>query len=123
MANEQNLRGHEFTSEQSREQAARNGSKGGIASGRARRERKRMREALEELLAKDYTDKDTGRTLDGVSMLMVTTVAKAQKGDMRAMEFIRATLGEDPVRQVDVNATASTEAKFTELLEKFSGEA
>ena len=116
MANEQNLRPIEL----SHEEATRNGRKGGKASGEARRERRRMRDALEELLAKDYTDRQTGKVLDGISMLMVTTIAKAQKGDMRAMEFIRATLGEEPARQVEV-ATAD-QARFTELLDQLGGE-
>ena len=107
---------------------------GGIASGEARRERRRLRDALEALLSMrlgvewvpvelSAAMEAAGREdVDAVDVLAMTAFVKASEGDMRAMEFIRATLGEDPVRQVDVNATASTEAKFTELLEKFSGE-
>ena len=46
MANPENLKGHEFTSDQSREEAARNGRKGGKASGEARRRRKELRELV-----------------------------------------------------------------------------
>lgn len=119
MANPENLKGHEFTSDQDREEAARNGRKGGVASGAVRRERKKMREALEDLLSRTYTDKDTGRQLDGVTMLMVSAVSKAQRGDIRALEFIRGTLGEDPVKMLDVTGNLRSEqARFSELLEQ-----
>ena len=119
MANPENLRGHEFTSDQDREQAARNGRKGGKAAQAKRRERKRMREVLEELLGKTYTSAD-GRDVDGTTLLMVSTMNKARKGDMKALEFIRSTVGEDPVKQVDVTGSLRAEqARFNELLEQF----
>lgn len=93
-------------------------SKGGKASVAARRRRKSLREALEELLAREFTDR-SGKAADGTTMLATKTFQKAMDGDMRAMEFIRSTIGEDPVRQVDVSGTLATEAKFAELLEKY----
>ncbi|MBR3385232.1 MAG: hypothetical protein IKG69_08565 [Atopobiaceae bacterium] len=118
MANNQNLKGHEFTSEQSREEAAENGRKGGIASGAARRTRRAMRDALDELLSNTYQGAD-GRELDGTTLLMIAAVNKARKGDMRALEFIRSTIGEDPVKQVDVTGNLRAEqARFNELLEQ-----
>ena len=100
-------------------EARENGRKGGIASGEARRKKKLMREVLEELLADTYTDKD-GRTVDGTTMLMLASIAKAQKGDMRAMEFIRDTIGEKPQERVEVSTEDS--AKFNELLEQLEAE-
>lgn len=44
--NDDNLKGHEFTSNQSREKAATNGRKGGVASGVSRRKHKAIRELL-----------------------------------------------------------------------------
>ena len=116
MPNEQNLKGHEFTSDQSREEAARNGRKGGIASGRARRERRRMRDVLEDMLAETYVDTN-GKALDGVSMLMLSVMNNAQHGDMRALEFIRDTVGEKPVERVEtVEISEETYQRVAEAL-------
>lgn len=123
MPNPENLLGHEFTSDQDREQAAINGRKGGKARQKKLRERKRMREVLEQLLQDTYTTKD-GREIDGTSMLMLAVMNKARRGDMRALEFIRATVGEDPIKQLDVTGNLKADqAKFTELLEQFTDEA
>ena len=94
MANKQNIKPYEYTSEQSREEAAINGRKGGLASGIAKRRRKSMREALEKLLVdKIKTTKGEMETQDA---LLLALVAKGIKGDVRAIEFIRDTVGEKP---------------------------
>lgn len=90
MANEQNLIGHEFTSDQNREEAAKNGRKGGKRSGESRRQRKAMREAFDELLSREYTDA-AGNTTDGITALVTKVYQKALKGDMRAVQFIKST--------------------------------
>ena len=115
MANEGNLKPQNQRTKSEQRETAR---KGGIASGKARRERKQMREVLEQLLADTYTDKN-GKQLDGTTMLMLAAMSKAQKGDMRALEFIRATVGEDPVKHVQVDGTLKEEqARFGELLDQ-----
>lgn len=92
MANEQNLKPKD--SNQDREEAKRNGIKGGIASGIARRKRKSMREALEKLLVdKVKTSKGEMETQDA---LLLALIAKGIKGDVRAIEVIRDTIGEKP---------------------------
>lgn len=92
MANEQNLKPKD--SNQDREEAKRNGIKGGIASGIARRKRKSMREALEKLLLdKVKTTKGEMETQDA---LLLALIAKGIKGDVRAIEVIRDTIGEKP---------------------------
>lgn len=98
MANEQNLRPCEY--KLSQEEA----KKGGIASGKARRERKLMREALTEILSREYIEKDTGEKVDGTTLLMVKAFKNALNGDMRAIEFVRDTLGEKPTERVEINA-------------------
>lgn len=118
--NDENLKGHEFTSDQNREEAAKNGRKGGKASGEARRRRKTMREVLENLLESTYSGAD-GRELDGTTLLMIAAMNKARKGDLRALEFIRSTIGEDPIKQVDVTGNLKAEqARFGELLEQLN---
>ena len=99
MANEQNLR--PFTSDQSHEEAVKNGSKGGIASGRARAEKRDLRRALEMLLEKDFADKN-GNVISGTEALTTKLFEKAMKGDVRAFETIRATVGQDPVQKIMV---------------------
>lgn len=114
--NNKNLRGHEFTSDQSREKAAENGRKGGIASGQAKRKRKAMREAFEILLAREYVDKN-GNRADGVTALATKVYQKAIDGDMKAVQFIRDTVGEMPVQKVEVDTIdPQARAEMDELL-------
>lgn len=90
----QDIKPYEFTSDQSRSEAAKNGKKGGVASGAARRKRKSMREALDMLLTKNI--KTNQGNMETIEAIMVAAVAKAIKGDIRATEFIRDTIGENP---------------------------
>lgn len=116
--NDENLRKGEATRFKAGEEQVEIARQGGIASGKARRARRSMREALEELLANTYSGAD-GRELDGTTLLMIAAMNKARKGDLRALEFIRSTVGEDPVRQVELGGTLQAEqARFGELLEQ-----
>lgn len=112
MANEQNLT--PFTSEQSREEAVKNGRKGGIASGRARAEKRDLRRALEALLEKEYTDKN-GKTLTGTEAITVKLFEQAMKGNIRAFETLRDTVGQKPVEKVMV---AEVEPEVIDEIEK-----
>lgn len=100
MANEQNLTGRgfdELTAEEQREIAR----KGGKASAEARRAKRDLRKALEMLLEKDFTDK-SGRTLTGTEAITAKLFEQAMKGNVKAFETIRATVGQDPVQKVQV---------------------
>lgn len=99
MANEQNL--VPFTSEQSREEAVKNGQKGGIASGKSRRARKTLRAELEILLSAQTIDKETGKKTESTVQEAVTValVKQALKGNTKAFEIIRDTIGEKPVER------------------------
>lgn len=97
MANEQNL--IPFTSEQSREEAARNGQKGGIASGAARRYRKTLRADLEALLDSPAPDGSERTTAAAIALALIN---KALKGDTRAFEIIRDTIGEKPAERISL---------------------
>lgn len=110
MANEQNLRPseHKFTQEEAK--------KGGRASAESRRRRKAMREAFDELLSREFTDKE-GNTTDGVTALVTRVYQKALKGDMRAVQFIRDTVGEMPVQKIEVDTIdPQARAEMDELL-------
>ena len=96
--NEGNLK--PFTSEQSREQAVANGRKGGIASGEEKRRRRDLRLALEALLDREFQDKKTGLKMSGTEVITSKLFEKAAKGDVKAFETIRSTVGQDPVQKV-----------------------
>ena len=96
MANEQNLHPSEY--KLSQEEA----KKGGKASAEARRRKKDLRLALEMLLERDFTDKKSGKTLSGTEVITAKLFEKASKGDVKAFETIRSTVGQDPVQKIMV---------------------
>ena len=89
---------------------------GGIASGKARREKKKMRETLEILLSMPmkngkFTDVDSirnfaalkGKNISVQDAIMIAQIQKAMKGDTKAAEYVRDTIGQKPVDSVDMN--------------------
>lgn len=116
MANERNLRGYEFTSDQSREKAAENGRKGGIASGKAKRRRKAFAEAFEVLLQREFSDR-SGNPVQGVDAVAAKVFQQAMDGDMKAVQFLRDTVGEMPVQRVELDTIdPQARAEMDELL-------
>lgn len=93
--NEQNLKPIRNESE-----ARAMGKKGGVASGKARRRKKDLRQALEELLDRKYTDKN-GNKLTGTEAITAKLFEQAMKGNIKAFETIRSTVGQDPVQKVE----------------------
>ena len=97
MANEQNLlKGdeiHKFTPEEA--------SKGGKRSAEVRRAKRDLRLALEMLLEKDFTDKN-GNAVTGTEAITAKLFEQAMKGNVKAFETIRSTVGQDPVQKVAV---------------------
>lgn len=95
MANEQNLRPseHKFTLEEAK--------KGAQKSAEARRRKRDLREALEILLEKEFTDKN-GVSKSGTEVITAKLFEQAAKGNVKAFETIRATVGQDPVQKVMV---------------------
>lgn len=93
--NEQNLvkgdDAHKLTAEEA--------SKGGIASGEARRRKRDLRLALEMLLEKEYKDK-AGNTLTGTEAVTAKLFEQAMKGNVKAFEMLRDTVGQKPVEKV-----------------------
>lgn len=96
MANEQNLK-----PVSSKEEARERGSKGGKASAEARRRKKDLRLALEMLLEKDFKDK-SGNIMSGTDAITAKLFEQAMKGNVKAFETIRSTVGQDPVQKVMV---------------------
>ena len=79
----------------SKEEARERGAKGGKKSGEKRRELKTMREMLNYLLSKDITNKQ-GEKATTLEAVMVAQIKEAIKGNTRAAQFIRDTIGEMP---------------------------
>ena len=110
MANEQNLT--PFTSDQSREEAVKNGAKGGRASGESKRRKKTLREQMEMLLSLPVQDEQTrdfieslGIQPDEVNNALAITLSmyqEALKGNTKAFELIRDTIGEKPTDRLQI---------------------
>lgn len=99
MANEQNL--IPFT-ERSENEVRKMNSKGGINSGEARRRKRDIRLALEALLEKDISDKH-GNTMTTTEAIALKQIEKALKGDTKAFEVVRDTVGQKPSEKVDLS--------------------
>lgn len=92
-----------LTKEEQREIA----SKGGKASVEARRRKKSQKQALETILSLKVKDSKAQLKLsqlgikksdmDNQMLMLVAVFLKACKGDVRSAEYIRGTLGEDPI--------------------------
>ena len=95
MANEQNLKPceHKLTQEEQK--------KGGKASAEARRKKRDLRLALEMLLEKEFKGKG-GTSRTGTEVITAKLFEQAAKGNVKAFETIRATVGQDPVQKVQV---------------------
>lgn len=88
------------------------GRKGGIASGKKRREAKTMKAMLDYLLEKKISSKD-GKKATTLEAMMSAVVAKAIKGDVKAAQFVRDTIGEMPtVKQEIVAANLNMQKIF-----------
>lgn len=86
--------------------------KGGIESGKTRRAKRDFKNVFNTILELDVKDKKllkhieqmgVNTEIDNKTLLAVTTFKKALKGDMRAFELIRDTIGEKPKEKIEVN--------------------
>lgn len=117
MANEENLKKGIATQFKTGDEQVKIASAGGIASGEARRRKRDIRKALEALLEKDYTDKH-GNTMTGAEAIALKQLEKALKGDTKAFEVVRDTVGQKPVEKVALGATDDAKDELRELLEQ-----
>lgn len=111
MTNEGNLIPQSKRTKEEQREIAR---QGGLASGRARAEKRDLRRALEALLEKEYTDKN-GNTLTGTEAITVKLFEQAMKGNIRAFETLRDTVGQKPIEKVMV---AEVEPEVIDEIEK-----
>lgn len=123
MANEENLK--PFTNKQSREEAVKNGRKGGIASAKARKERKALKDTLEDLLSMPLQDGKSadideiksiagikGKNITMQEAIMVAMLNRALKGNVRAAEYVRDTIGEQPEQQARIDKLRAETARI-----------
>ena len=98
MANEDNLR--PLSTSEAREV----GRKGGKASAASKRRKKEFRDVFQALLdGKEIMGLD-GKKLSGTEALAMKVFQLALRGDLRAFEIIRDTVGQKPVDKVEVSA-------------------
>lgn len=93
--------------ERTEEEQKRIVSKGGKASGAARRRKRTIRDAARLILSMSVQDTDTIETLkaagienpgglNNLEAMVAVAIAKAKAGDLKALEFIRDSIGENP---------------------------
>ncbi len=110
MANPENLK--TLSPNEAREQ----GRKGGIASAAKRKEKKALKATLETLLSMPINEgmeealegiqnlaRLKGANIDVQTAVMFAQIKKALKGDTRAAEFIRDTIGQKPGDKLDMS--------------------
>ena len=101
--------GNPATEFKSGRQAVEAGRAGGIASAKAKKERKLLRDTLNDLLKMPLRDglPDNlekiasiagmkGKNITMQEAIMLSMLQKAAKGDVRAAEYIRDTIGQKP---------------------------
>lgn len=98
MALNPNLEGKGFESRTTEEQQE-IARQGGKASGEARRRKRDLRQALEILLEKEYKN-GKGETITGTEAITAKLFEQAMKGNIKAFETLRDTVGQKPVEKV-----------------------
>ena len=88
-------------SEKSPEERSRIARMGQVASTEAKRRKKTFREAMEAILEKEVLDKN-GNKIDLLTAISAKQIEKAGKGDTKAFEVIRDTIGQKPVERVEI---------------------
>ena len=89
---------------------------GGIASGKARRAKKAFKETLETLLSMQMENGDgvsvdditsfkgiKGQNISVQEAILIAQVQKAMKGDTRAAEYVRDSIGQKPTDNMNMS--------------------
>lgn len=106
MANNENLKPIRSTSE-----AREKGTNGGIKSGEARRAKKTMKQMLDYLLEKEITNR-SGEKATTQEAITVSLINQALKGNVKAWEVIRDTIGEKPKQDINLNGGVEIQKVF-----------
>lgn len=89
----------------SKEEAREISKKGGIRSGESRRERKKLKEELLLLLSENNNNRK----------MSLAILKKALKGNIKAFEIIRDTIGEKPKEQIE---STNVEMSYEDYIKK-----
>ena len=97
---------------QSKDEARERGRKGGLKSGEVRRQKRTLKEQMETLLSLPVKDENTKSfieslgidpgTIDNATAITLSIYQEALKGNTKAYELIRDTLGEKPTDKLQV---------------------
>lgn len=82
-------------SERTKEEQRKIARMGGIASGKSRKEKKLLKELLEDALSKGT---ETDNEYINITLALIK---EANKGNVKAYEVIRDTLGQKPIDKVE----------------------
>ena len=93
MANNENLK-----PVRSEKEAREKGRAGGVASGEARREKRKLAELLKIALEQQAANGNTN-----AENITAAIIKQAEKGNARAFEIIRDTIGEKPAEEININ--------------------
>jgi hypothetical protein len=104
------------------EQASKMGKLGAIASNNSQATRRSIKEILEELSTRTVTPEEAEEygMEEGTSLLEAATLAqfrRAMKGDTKAAEYVRDTLGEKPTEKISAEVETIT-AEDRERIER-----
>jgi hypothetical protein len=94
-------------------------SMGGKASAAKKRKRKSMRDALDYILANPATDKRIRNQaadmlgiepeeVDNQALILASMLKESLKGSVQAASFVRDTIGEMPVKEIQVEEIIAT---------------
>ena len=87
---------------------------GAIASNAKQRQRRTFADAIEHLLTKKANKRiieelELSQDADNMDMITAAALYQAAKGNVKAMEFLRDTVGEKPSEKIDASVTALTD--------------
>lgn len=81
------------------------GRKGGKNSKAKQKMRKTLREELLALLSEQITDKNSGRQMEAQRAMSTALIQQALRGNVKAFEIVRDTIGEKPVDNISISTT------------------
>jgi len=113
MANNENLKPVRTKSE-----ARKRGANGGKKSGEVRRQKKTMKEMLDYLLQQNITNKQ-GETKNTLEVMMTAQIKEAIKGNTKAAQFVRDTIGEMPTQKVELDSSEVVKQGLNRINEYF----
>ena len=98
-------------------------SKGAETLNAAKAQRRTFAEIIEESLVKNANnetieDLELTTAADHLTAIIAAAIRRAERGDVKAMEFIRDTIGQKPTEKIDANVTQLTPDQ-EKLLEEF----